>query len=69
MTRPPIVLTRNIDDAPVYGYAVRDMIIYCPTVSECGRFDVDPLATYNLTPDDVRHLATLNDSAGYCDHA
>lgn len=67
--RPPIVLTTNTNDEPVYGYVVNGMTIYAPTVSECGRFAVDPMEAYGLTPADVEHLSELNALYGLNDIA
>jgi len=61
------ILSTNCNDEPVWAYVVNDMEIYAPTVSECGRFAVDPMEAYGLTPDDVEYLATINSQFGYND--
>lgn len=45
---------------PVFGFSINDMFISEPKLSECGRFDVDPLQAYGLTPEDVAAQAALN---------
>jgi hypothetical protein len=60
-------LSTNCNDEPVWAYVVNGTEVYAPTFSECGRFAVDPLATYGLTPDDVEYLANLNRQYGYDD--
>ena len=60
-------LTTTADGDPVWAYVIKDVEVYAPTVSECGRFAVDPLVTYGLTPDDVTYLANLNRQYGYND--
>jgi uncharacterized protein YunC (DUF1805 family) len=45
---------------PVFGFMVDGMFIHEPTLSDCGRFDVDPLKTYGICAQDVQQLAALN---------
>lgn len=43
-----------------FGFSVNDMFITDPKLSECGRFEVDPAATYGLTATDVAQLEQVN---------
>lgn len=44
-----------------FGVRITDsVVIEDPTLSECGRFSVDPLQTYGLTPEQVQYLEALN---------
>lgn len=52
--------TDPTDGTPKMGYVINDMFIHEPTVSECGRFEVDPQEAYGLSPGDVEALARLN---------
>jgi len=61
------ILSTNCNDEPVWAYVVNGTEVYAPTVSECGRFTVDPMEAYGLTPDDVKYLATINSQYGYND--
>lgn len=68
MNTPAIVLTRNVNDQPVYAYELADWTIYNPRVSVCGRFLVDP-SEYGLTETQADDLAALNAKHGYDDAA
>lgn len=46
---------------PVLGFVLNEMFIHDPAFSECGRFEVDALATYGVPAADVRQLKQLND--------
>jgi len=59
------VLSTNTNDEPVYAVEVNGMTIYNPRMSECGRFDVDPLKAYGLDEQTVQALAALNAEHGY----
>ena len=59
------ILTKNYNDDPVFAYETNDMVIYDPTVSECGRFSVDPLEYYGLSSEQVKTLIDLNNANGY----
>lgn len=45
---------------PVLGFEHDDMFIYDPFLSECGRFAVDPVETYQVSLEDAQELARLN---------
>jgi len=62
-----VTLTTNVNGDPVWAYVVNGTEVYAPTFSECGRFMVDPLATYGLTFVDVEYLAAINSQFGYDD--
>jgi hypothetical protein len=62
---PKIVLSKNINDEPVYAYEIEGTEIYNCETSECGRFAVNPLEHYKLTQEEVTLLNDLNDSQGY----
>lgn len=49
------------DDRPVFGFHFNGMFIYDPKLSECGRFEVDPVECYGLTPERQSHLEQLNE--------
>lgn len=49
------------DDRPVFGFHFNGMFIYDPKLSECGRFSVDPVECYGLTPERQSHLEQLNE--------
>ena len=59
------ILTKNIDDNPVYAIELDGMEIYNPEYSECGRFAVDPLKHYGIDEKNVKALAMLNSYFGY----
>ena len=59
------IKTTNANGDPVYAYVIRDTEIHDPTVSDCGRFTVDPFEEYGLSPDQVKALIDLNNSHGY----
>lgn len=52
------------DDAgtgkPVFGFNLNGMFITDPSLSECGRFSVNPLEAYGLSAKDVAELERLN---------
>lgn len=45
-----------------FAYYIRkvDMHIVDPFASECGRFRVDPMKQYGITPEDAEALVTAN---------
>lgn len=45
--------------APVIGFTYGDMFIFDPTISECGRFAIDP-KYYGLTTEEADLLAQAN---------
>lgn len=45
---------------PVLGFTVNDVFIHNPLLSECGRFEVDPLQTYGISVADANALNELN---------
>lgn len=57
MTEP--IQTTDAEGRAVFAYLVRDMEIIDPTVSECGRFEVEP-DYFGLTPEQVARLDLLN---------
>jgi hypothetical protein len=59
------IQTINMNGDPVFAYEINDMIIYDPTMSECGRFSVNPLECYGLTEEQVKALIDLNNANGY----
>jgi len=59
------VKTMNVDGDPVFAFEINDMTIYNLTMSECGRFSVDPLEYYGVTTEQVKTLENLNKSFGY----
>jgi len=63
----PIVLTVNCDDEPVYAYETGDFTVYDPYTSECGRFTVDPMEVYGITPMQAEGLHALNVAHGFKD--
>ena len=62
-----ITTTTNCNDEPVYAYQIDGVAIYNPTMSECGRFKVDPLKEYGLTVAQVQALHDLNVAHGFDD--
>jgi hypothetical protein len=63
----PIELTKNCNDNDVYAFNIKGTLIYCPTMSECGRFAVNPLEHYGLKKDDVEFLRYVNVVCGFND--
>lgn len=47
---------------PIFGVNVNGYHIVDPTVSECGRFEVDPQETYGMSEADVAALKGLNNT-------
>lgn len=45
---------------PALGFEHDDMFIHDPFLSECGRFAVDPVETYQISLEDAQELARLN---------
>lgn len=45
---------------PVLGFEVKAMFIHDIFLSECGRFTVDPVATYGVSLEDAQALKQLN---------
>lgn len=43
-----------------FAISINDTSVEEPTLSECGRFTVDPLQAYGLTPEQVQYLEALN---------
>jgi len=43
-----------------WGFTHDDMFITDPTLSECGRFDVDPVTYYGLTEGQVKEITEMN---------
>jgi len=60
-----LVKTINCNGNPVYAYSINSTSIYDPTLSECGRFSVNPLEHYGLTPKQVKILIDINEASGY----
>lgn len=50
-----------LTDLPVLGTSVKDMFIFDPFISECGRFEVDPVTTYGISHADAKALRELNE--------
>ena len=63
----PIELTKNCNDHDVYAFNIDGTLIYCPTMSECGRFAVDPIKHYGLRKSDVEFLHYINVVYGFND--
>ena len=63
----PIELTKNCNDNDVYAFNIDGTLIYCPTMSECGRFVVNPLGHYGLENSDVELLHYINVVCGFDD--
>lgn len=60
----PLVKIRNAFGVECYAYDLNDShgcLVFDPHASECGRFEVDPVAYYRLTPAEVESLVTAND--------
>lgn len=57
-----LLQTKDAGGHVAFGFIHHDIIIDDPTVSSCGRFPVDPLTTYGLTPESVAALAQINRS-------
>ena len=45
---------------PAWYADIRGMAITNPYLSDCGRFEVDPLAHYGITPEQADQLCILN---------
>src|ERR1700756_5077781 len=45
---------------PAWYADIRGMAITNPYLSDCGRFEVDPLAHYGMSPEQAVQLCTLN---------
>lgn len=45
---------------PVFGFNIRDMFVFNPYESTCGRFEVDPVETYGISKDEADQLVALN---------
>lgn len=48
----------------VFGFEHDGMFIHDPFVSDCGRFEVDPVQTYGIAQDEAEALRTLNRALG-----
>ena len=48
------------NDVPALGFVHADIFITDPTVSSCGRFIIDPLVTYGISPCEARLLRIAN---------
>jgi len=59
-----IVKALNVEQNPVYAYVLKGFEIYNPFFSECGRFEVDPLAYYKISQAEIQYLIDLNNR--YC---
>jgi hypothetical protein len=57
MTEP--VETTDAEGRAAFAYLIKDMEITNPTLSECGRFTVEP-EYYRLTEDQAARLDLLN---------
>lgn len=57
------------DDPESVGLVIDDTVITDPTLSECGRFSVDPSAAYGLSAPQVRALKGLNELVEGAVHA
>jgi hypothetical protein len=44
----------------VFGFEHRDMFIYDPFLSDCGRFTADPAEAYGISEPEAKALVTLN---------
>lgn len=51
---------KDVDDVLKWGFTHDDMFITDPTLSECGRFDVDPVTYYGLTEGQVKEITEMN---------
>lgn len=49
-----------VTNLPVLGFSLNGMFITNPFVSECGRFEVDPVETYGLSRSDADQLVAFN---------
>jgi hypothetical protein len=62
-----VVETINTHGEPVWAIQTNGLTIFNPRVSECGRFAVDPVKTYDITEDQADVLHDLNLEYGYDD--
>jgi hypothetical protein len=62
-----IELATNCNDELVYAFNIKDTLIYNPTMSECGRFAVNPWKHYGLKKSDVKFLHHVNVVYGFND--
>jgi hypothetical protein len=53
-------LIENAEGVPVYAFAIKDMWIDNPRLSDCGRFEVDPIEKYGLRPQEIAELENAN---------
>jgi hypothetical protein len=56
----PLIQGDTGEGIPVFGFSHKDMFIFDPEKSDCGRFDVDPMVAYGLNPEQSNWLKTLN---------
>lgn len=56
------IINSEHDGSPVeaWGVTVDDMFIYDPRRSECGRFEVEPVEYYGITPFQADQIVQLN---------
>jgi hypothetical protein len=60
----PIIKIRNAFGVECFAYDLNDShgcLVFDAHASECGRFVVDPVAYYGLTPGEVDSLVVAND--------
>lgn len=57
MTEP--IETTDAEGRAAFAFVIKNMEITDPTISECGRFTVEP-DYYELTPEQVARLDLLN---------
>jgi hypothetical protein len=62
-----IEMSTNCNDKPVYAFNIKGTLIYQPTMSECGRFVVNPWKHYGLKNSDVEFLHRVNAIYGFDD--
>lgn len=58
-----LVKTTNAFGVECFGYDLSEthgVVVFDPTVSECGRFKVNPVEHYGLSPDEVIRLTVAN---------
>jgi len=55
-----VEIGEDFNNITVFGFSINDMFIVDPYVSECGRFNVDPVETYGISKEDADNLVKLN---------
>ena len=64
-----LVTQHALTDMPVLAFTHQGVDIHDPSVSSCGRFEVDPTQAYGVTGADAKALLQLNRALEIATHA